>query len=155
MSKEMNVVMLPNEKASDLFIGKTYGKLHYKNNTPDEDCKSYQHLYIVSDNKIKKGDWFIWNNKLIKCKYIIGTKNDYSIYDKKDKEYFTFNCKKIEATTDTFIDVSKEDKPFKNWKLLPQIPQSFIEEFVKLNGTIKKVNVIINPDGTITINSII
>ena len=40
------------------------------------------------------------------------------------------NCEKIIATTDSFLDVSKEDKSFKDWKLFPSIPQSFIEYYI-------------------------
>ena len=52
--KEAKVVMLPTKEKSDIFIGKTHSVLHYKNNIPDEEFKSYQHLYIISDDEIKE-----------------------------------------------------------------------------------------------------
>ena len=66
-----------------------------------------QHLYITSDEEIKKNDW-CYNSKRKSIelgKYMIGTNE------------FIF-CKKIIATTDTSLG-------------LPQLPQQFIEKYIE------------------------
>lgn len=81
-----------------------------------------QHLYLTSSRKIKEntntfkegfnGDWYY--NSIYKSIQQIG-----------DITSFDF---KIEATTNPELK-------------LPLIPQSFIEEYVKLNGEIKEINI--------------
>lgn len=71
-----------------------------------------QHFYVISEEEIKENDWYIDLHNLDKPKYC-----DYFILAKKlnlKKE----QAKKIIATTDKSLN-------------LPQIPQSFIEKFVK------------------------
>jgi len=100
-----------------------------------------QHLYILSNEKPKEGEWYI--TKVVDSngeKHIIGQR-----LDKSDSDYS--NCKKIIATTDVHLD--------KYWVLstqgggkcefnpkIAEIPQSFIEYFISeynKGNTINKV----------------
>jgi hypothetical protein len=78
-------------------------------------------LFVLSDDEIKKGDWYIFKNKVFRS-------DDNSI----DNDH----CKKIIATTDTSLRIPRENShPNSIWKLdgalLPQPSQSFIEKYVE------------------------
>lgn len=168
-----NVVMLPtNQKAnlkSDLAIN--------ENNLLFQPSKlegtwfflnKYQHLYILSDEEIKKGDWF---------------------YDTRDKIISnsslsqTLFSKKIIATTDTSLSIiTKISLKVNNiihscdrYDKLPQIPQQFIEKYIEEynkgnaikevlvkyeeeptddGNSIKYIELLINPNNTINIKQI-
>ena len=81
-----------------------------------------QHLYILSDEEIKKDEWFI--NEL----------NQLWQHNGKIEPYK--GSKKIIATTNTELTSLQEDNIFGGTMVqcLPQIPQSFIQEFIKANG---------------------
>jgi hypothetical protein len=93
-----------------------------------------QHLYLVSDREIKKGDWFIvqlyditstpMKLSLEQVKTITDEiwVNQSSIVTCRHIE----NCSRVEATTDPSLN-------------LPLIPQSFIEEYVSKQGKIEEV----------------
>lgn len=89
-----------------------------------------QHLYILSDNKIVTKDFFIHNNIIKRCDYIIGKDNDYSIYV-SDKEHFSFQCKKIIASTDKSLK-------------LPLISNVFLRSFINFYNENKKTPVSIS-----------
>lgn len=61
---------------------------HYSSNVEFSDCQ-YYHIYILSDDEIKEGDWIYWNNKVVKA---IDT-------------VYTDSTKKIIATTDSSLEV--------------------------------------------------
>jgi hypothetical protein len=110
MKKKENyfVVMLTTNKESDIWESK-HGRLHYQEanfNDPDE-CKN-QHLYIISNEEIKEGDWCINTNK----DTILQINNITS--STQGLEYW----KKIIATTDPSLN-------------LPQLPESFIQAYIK------------------------
>ena len=83
--------------------------------------RNTQHLYITVSQPIKEGDWYIWKNQLIQANDLVGfhdsVKND---------------CRKIIATTDSELKI---DLGHLCLDSLPQVPQSFLKEFVT------------NPDG--------
>lgn len=91
--------------------------------------KAY-HLYITTDEEIKEGDWVL--------------DMDNEVYQVKDnwKDKFSKYANKIIATTDLelmkYVGESYEGtiirKEGKNYQALPQIPQSFIEEYCKAGG---------------------
>lgn len=58
-SKTFPVIMLPTEKVSCLNLtrGNTLGR--WNTHIPDERLSKNQHLYILSNEKIKEGDWAI------------------------------------------------------------------------------------------------
>ena len=83
-----------------------------------------KHLYLVSDREIKEGEW---NNidKVIQ-------KTNKRQSEMTNKELFNYGIGKIEATTDSCLN-------------LPLIPQSFIEEYVKAEGKINEVEIEMEP----------
>lgn len=50
------VVLLSTNQKSNLFIGEKYNKLYFDYNS-DREFKTYQYLYLISDQEIKEGDW--------------------------------------------------------------------------------------------------
>lgn len=143
--------MLPtNEKAVIGFLtqkGKKRGNLvHFDKSMPNILDSENQHLYFLSDEKIKEGDWIIVNNEdVIQMKssydndmtgediWVGDSLNGYATY--KD------NCKKIIATTDKSLTFhyTPLDRICKTCNglckgyitSLPQPSQSFIKKFVE------------------------
>ena len=127
IKRKCQIVLLPTKNKSNIQL-QMNEKLHLENGS-SISLKSYQHLYITSDEEIKEGDW-CYNSKRKSIelgKYMIGTNE------------FIF-CKKIIATTDIslisineqYFDVNKSRKSaVLEQKTLPQIPQEFIEAYVK------------------------
>jgi len=115
MKKPAQVVMLPtNEKAGAVDILIHSNKLSIE--SPNFHHYNPQHLYILSDEEIKEGDWYYdpYNKQIIKSPY-----NHFPL------EFG--ECKKIIATTDKSIILPER---FPSFTYLPQPPQSFIEHFV-------------------------
>ena len=124
MFKKAKVVILPtNQQTKYLMVysdvEKTKGKL-ILNGLKNDEYKEYQHLYIISDDEIKEGDYYIIDDipELLKnngLKFI----DDY--------------CKKVIATTDTSLythqkeTVSLPERVF----YLPQPSQQFIEKYIE------------------------
>jgi hypothetical protein len=91
---------------------------------------SSHHLYILSEDKIKEGDWvlsLLTNNIIRVEKDNINNLSTHKIY-----------FKKIIATTNSLLTISKDSigKSFissidNQNKLLPQIPESFIKYFIE------------------------
>ena len=98
---------------------------HLENSIP-------QHLYITTDEEIKKGDWFV------KPVYKGGIKIGYVILQ-ADSSYFGGygydweDCHKVIATTDTELHYNKvvEEDMHMYKESLPHIPQHIIEAYVK------------------------
>ena len=132
MLKQCKVVMLPtNQKTKYLMVysdvEKTKGKL-ILNGLKNDEYKEYQNFYIISDDEIKKGDWFInlQHNKIYQCvpKPFVG-----EVWVNENKDV----CKKIIATTDTSLythqkeTVSLPERVF----YLPQPSQQFIQKYIE------------------------
>jgi hypothetical protein len=123
MNKEAKVHMLPTEDGV-IFKNRATGTL--VTSIPNVAKKLYpaQHLYITTDEEIKEGDWFIWLK--------------YNFIEKATKKDNNKDCRKIIATTDPKL--LKPQIKQVNWIgseriwSLPQIPQSFIEEYCKAGG---------------------
>ena len=128
-----NIIMLPTKDASHLFIqkGGQEGKLHWSEviNEKILDCGD-QHLYKVSDEEIKEGDYVFL-----------------PIPDQVDKRITkagcdmksgTFGARKIIATTDSSLGECQGCKTKKQVSMvytcscntLPQIPEEEIKEFI-------------------------
>jgi len=145
------VVMLPtNQKAYKNCILKSNGKLriHYPEDITWINHDVLQHLYILSDEGIKEGDWCVhlnMNKYGVVC--IAKTSDDGSrVYHEKDvdakEEYGTIyggltpldhEVKKIIASTDSSLGIlilgyEPGDKDIT--KQLPSPSQSFIEKYV-------------------------
>ncbi len=141
MKEKFKLVMLPTEKASKIHLCSYQNELRLGNNQTSAPTLKSQHLYFTSDDKIKEGDRFIYYGKLKQCKYIIGSDEDYSVYCDKDIQYFSFDCKKIVATTDTSLKIfiTKDDLGDDVTCCLPQIPESFIQTYIKLFNEGKRI----------------
>lgn len=160
MRKEAKVIMLPTDQASNIQkVGDTL--IYYTEPTKAQlGCYLSQHLYLTSDEEIKEGDWFLnrwWSKE--NDYYVNSIKKlhrnresdtqGYCVYDEETyNEYHLMpdECFKIIATTDKSLTIraSREDKivnPEVYEKPLAQIPQSFIEAYVKAEGKIDKVMV--------------
>jgi len=132
MTKKFPVVMLPTEKASDLCLytpqthdvrtdvlnhGNYNQRLYGLDKNP-----LYQHLYILSDDEIKEGNWYLWyNGKEWSLRQYSGAFN----LPGSTKD----SGKKIVATTDKSLGNQRENHfdviP------LPQLPESFIQAYIK------------------------
>ena len=127
--RKCKVFMFPtNANVSRILYSKTTNTLEYnpflKINTSDK----YQHIYILSDEKIEKDDWYLSQDG-----------KDIKISQCQGKE-IPFLSKKIIATTDTslisineqYFDVNKSRKSaVLEQKTLPQIPQQFIQHYIE------------------------
>jgi hypothetical protein len=171
MFKKSKVVMLPTEKASKIYKGYN-GKLYI-----DPVLKSYGtvdrfHLYFLSDEEIKEGDWYIV--ELVK---ITGESSGYHVEQCKiirDKIWVNSesmssldtrhikNCKKIIASTDKLLKLPEPSERFlKKYCELGGIDEVMVEyEYGRLNsvanagGISEGFKLKIAPDNTITIKSV-
>ena len=129
--------MLPTGfRNSDIQLGLEGGYIYYKTNCIDERTR-YQHLYITDDSEIKEGDYAYCTRveqiyrvgkfdskaghdghsiKLLKSEVEEGKTYTYT-----GKHYSQYS-KKVIGTTDPEL------------KDVPQIPQSFIEEYCRKGG---------------------
>lgn len=130
--KRAQVVILPTDKDSNLVFNPITGKLLNIYNSP-YSAKEWinintsiipKHLYILSDEEIKEGDYIYWlsQNKIIQCE-------DNSMRDRQDL------CKKIIATTDTSL-FTLTDCPIRGSDssvkyILPQPSKQFIEKYIE------------------------
>lgn len=157
MEKEAKVILLPSENITS--IGKPIGKLEYDKDGFDPHIVQTFEMYIVTDDEIKEGDWIFdnYSKNVIQAKLknwgkddiakkIIAT-TDKSLNNNNSKEY-----KNIRELRNRLRDKYEESASFREgniikerikkidfdlskWeKSLPQIPQSFIEEYVKAGG---------------------
>ena len=89
-----NWVMLPTNEKAPLILDNIKSKPRLLINTSPtnslRDGYSFQHLYFLSDEEIKKGDWYIDDNILVRK----------SITSVKDYWMVRKDCKKIIAATD-------------------------------------------------------
>lgn len=137
------VISLQTEKQSNLY----YDNLRnvYKDYLSNATMDRKHHLYLVSEREIKEGDYFYsefkGDKRILKC-------DKFAVPFPKDK--------KIEATTDKSLGYTCESCDGKQINdeeacitcggrgitgKLPQIPESFIQAYVKANGEIKSVNI--------------
>ena len=140
MKKLAQVVMLPtNEKAKigDIVMSK-FDDIHIlTKNDGNEYAKTVtsQHLYILSDEEIKEGDWFVgFADGSIKPFVKQADESTVKINNwQLNKKGYSSN-KKIIATTDrslkVFIHTTMAIDMDDCYESLPQPSQSFIEKFV-------------------------
>jgi hypothetical protein len=142
MKKQVDVVMLPTEKANVGMIAKCIkddftnsfdriGKLCLITNNEFYKPNIYwqpQHLYFLSDDEIKEGDyWFNLDDNTIN--------NDISLYKLANNAP---SCKKIIATTDESLTTEKQYKSGWGAKInLPRPSNEFLKKFCELGGVDK------------------
>ena len=135
--KRAQVIMLPTEQYTNLCLGHNLSYVESKNSISiDAIWKSIelqypykpQHLYIISEDEIKEGDWFIGDNISIKqC-----TLNNGGNINFKGGWYSgSTNCKKIIATTDTSLNYETPFYGMDEDNNFPQPSQQFIEKYIE------------------------
>lgn len=123
-----DVVMLPTKEKAPIVKRSITNKLKLSslNNPQLWEC---QHLYILSDEEIKVGDWFYTvNSGLAYCDKLTDT----AVISNKKGLFNPGACKKIIAATDRKLGLEDENGkyiPYLN--LIPQPSKSFIEKFVE------------------------
>lgn len=146
MRKQVKVVMLPTKKAHNLCLNEFTG-LHYENPLTLLGNSVSQHLYLVSNERIKKDDWFVYNSHahgtiLKQAKEI----ND-GLITCTDLELIIHGLTigKIIATTDESLkikaDVTNANVDKYSESQVPQIPKSFVKAYVEADGEIDNVMV--------------
>jgi len=127
--EECQCVMLPTDKASKLYIaGNNLFNYEKERENGIGNCQN-QHLYILSSEEIKEGDWYIKNNSSIH-------QSAGGEIEKGDYK----NCKKIIATTDILLtDYVKVEGGFGSYNKVPRPSDDFLKAFVKAQGKIDKV----------------
>lgn len=124
MKKRHKVVMLPTEKASNLWL-QPNNLLRLANSLKEVGIAKPQHLYVLSDDEIKEKDWWFDG---------VNVRNDFTKWTKYQKGF----DKKIIATTDKLItncqcnsNPHKLTCDFNYREYLPQLPELFIEAYIK------------------------
>lgn len=127
-------VMLPvKDSTSPIWIDDV-GIIRFTTNVQTYHPIGHQHLYLVSDEEIKEGDWFRSASSIVKCvrrevyRPTTAQKSVNSLYDDQGREWFSDDSQKVKSTTDKSL-------------FLPLIPSSFIEEYVAKQGNIAKVKI--------------
>lgn len=128
--KRTKVVMLPtNQRAGKISMGNTSLKLDY-HMLPIEKGgiytnHTYQHLYFLSDEEIKVGDWWI---DLLENRIFQVTEEDVIVTKVDGLPHNGF--KKIIATTDRLRVITKDEFSGVDNQHLPQPSEGFIQKFV-------------------------
>jgi len=129
MKKTVRVVMLPTTKSNkdgDIVLNDAkilepnqvrLAQLNVLTVYSDQPCTN-QHLYLISDDEIKEGDWYIATDikSVIQCNKVTTYIHGGSTQSPKDL------AKKIIATTDNSINVNYP---------IAEIPESFIQAYIK------------------------
>lgn len=124
MKKTFKVVILSTKEKSNIWLRDN--KLEY-NSSPSNKINP-QHLYIISDDEIKEGDWYV-HNQAGKLRVI-------------NSNAIPMDAKKVIATTDTSLHTSEEvdgSELMDEWQgekidlhtELSQLPESFIQAYIK------------------------
>jgi hypothetical protein len=129
MYNKCKCILLPTDKLSK--IGLYHNKLFDSDFGSKTDNWFNQHLYILSDDEIKEGDWMfhILDNKPVR-------------YDGISGSGFPYGYKKIIASTDsslTFLFNNPQKISNRIYKSLPSIPQLFIDKYVSENNKGNKI----------------
>lgn len=116
--KRTKVVMLSTNEKASLLLGTSKGGLLVKSNRGVSNSAHLknQHLYLLSDDEINEGDWFLEKGLRI------------SIFPNYLTD--TNECKKIIATTDKLRVITKDEFSGVDNQHLPQPSESFLQKFI-------------------------
>ena len=137
MKKTFKIVMLPTEKAGIICLNTNEQLYLSKEMNMADDNNEYQHLYIISDDEIKEGDW-VYQDRFYEEKPV--PIMQFSSKDLVTNANESELCKKVIASTDSELKITKSatgvtdggrERTFYSDKLLPQIPESFIKAYIK------------------------
>lgn len=119
MKKTHKVVMLPTEKASNIiFEDDDVKRLHIAPKERQHEKWNYQHLYIISEDEIKEGDWYLVGTFISQC-------------GKENLSHIKTGFNKIVATTDKYLGVKSFEGTIYSGKIFPQLTESFIQAYIK------------------------
>lgn len=133
MFKRCKVVMLStNEKSSISFVFNTAYKkiLSFKDSFSDNiTFGEYVHLYILSDDKIKEGDWCYdeYLDDIFQANRILGiqTRNTSKKIIATTNNSLKLNLVKVNSGSDFILEEISKNTPY-----LPSPSQSFIEKYI-------------------------
>jgi len=145
--KRAQVILLPTEQRSHIILDTRVNELQYhtldKNNDDyqDKTIKTFHHLYIISDDEIKEGEYGIG--------YAVGIRGvgaKHFVFKNEDKvgklQSICNGAKKIIATTDTALKTTIQCNIGLGYiemtESLPQPSQQFIQKYIESynNGVI-------------------
>lgn len=129
MKKEVQLIILPTKEKSILYrlIGNQRDVIYMGDyDYSDDVLRENVHLYAVSDDEIKEGDWCYDEDSdkgVVKC---LRTAKD---------SYWNKLCKKIIATTDKSLKIKDfPDLDNSATRGLPTFKQSFLEKYCRVGG---------------------
>lgn len=148
--KKCDVVMLPTDKASIIALNTHNNQLILATSllqSKKEDAIQMQHLYILSDEKIKEGDWCLIDNnvgmrtgyQIKQCLEADIPNGEYTFKDDDNELFTTGRCEKIIATTDSDLGRYIGGKSITDWESLPKPSDDFIKALVKAQSKINEV----------------
>lgn len=124
---ECRPVMLPTEEVdTTLYMSMGHRICHW---AEAGNIDYFCHLYLVSEEEIKEGDW-CYDSNWVKV-FQVGELDEVELYSNEPRIYKKNHCKKIESTTDKSLSI-------------PLIPNSFIERWVNEQGKIGRVKVLMD-----------
>lgn len=155
---ESNMIMLPKkDKNAPLILGLKSNRLYDSRGRTgfgNDDSVSYQHLYFLSDEEIKDGDWFLTDIRnrvsdnngipIWELKQCSKVSNEWIFCTDDDGLGYNPNwSKKIIATTDSslrhFVDDSTYNIKGEVYKRLPQPSPEFIQAFIEAYNSGKPI----------------
>lgn len=155
MKKKLKLILLSTDKAIREVRDGYYKNVLSLNNTKyDKSLELFrtidgikvpnpQHLYAISDEKPKVGDWFLHDNKLFndfKCSLSPNTTMFVRVYPLKDygeryDEVYIKDCKKVIITTDDSLTYIEHDDtvPYPKGKQItvPTFTNDFLDTYIK------------------------
>jgi hypothetical protein len=139
MKKKHQIVLIDTDKESKILLNPDNNILYTTTEPVGKGHHKLKHLYILSDDEIKEGDWFVWASNgeeengwnLERCKKLSETdvlNTNYKIQ------------KKIIATTDSSLKIYESETLAKasgfslksDDILLPRLSGSFVEKYIEL-----------------------
>lgn len=126
MKKKCRVVMLPTNQEAPIYKVPNRDILFLSNDIDNTKYTHHYHLYILSDDEIKEGDWFIANQGVHQCLEIVKGDYPYKIANQYNNEEIQYQSKywsgnKIIATTNSSLN-------------LPRPSNEFIQKFCEKSG---------------------
>jgi hypothetical protein len=127
--KRAKVIMLPTKNVSPINLCTLH--LHNSNIFNHPTNSKSQHLYIISDDEIKEGDWFIHHSHEITT-LLKAIEINNRIIDNQGTSCSKDYCKKIIATTDTSLKIFAGKGDICDlYYNIPQPSQQFIEKYIE------------------------
>ena len=132
-NKPKVILLASNQEVNSLYGYKdksllfNYNKDGYNKLEAEKEFTQHFHLYIINDDVIKE-DWVVWENcAVMKCFKAETNSLWLRKEDGNSKLVDRIQCKKVVVTTDNELGFGDGTGYFEH---LPQIPQSFIEQYI-------------------------